>query len=114
MTETLSLQSRNAARAGQRIYALAGPLSILTVPDFLKIVKADPAPVLILDFSDVNFVDSAGVGALLQIYASRAKNQRQLGLANVGRRTLAVLEITRVQSLFRIFSSVAEAEEELA
>jgi hypothetical protein len=42
------------------------------------------------------------------------KANRKLGLAGLGQRTLAVLEITRVIGLFQVFPTVAEAEEKLA
>jgi len=89
---------------------LSGPLSIQTVPDFLKRVRAETAPALILDFAGVTVMDSAGVGALLQTYASFTKAERRLALAAVPARPLAVLEITRVQKIFQIFPTAAEAE----
>jgi anti-anti-sigma factor len=114
MADTLEIQKQNGARPGQRVLRLIGALSLQTVPDFLKVARAETSPVLIVEFSGVTFVDSAGVGALLQTVASMNKSQRKLGLAAVSQRTLAVLEITRVIGLFQVFPTIAEAEEKLA
>lgn len=114
MADTLEIQKLDGARAGQRVLRLLGALSLQTVPDFLKVARAETSPVLIVDFTGVKVVDSAGVGALLQTVASMNKAQRKLGLACLGQRTLAVLEITRVINLFQVFPSVAEAQEKLA
>ena len=114
MADTLEIQKQDGARKGQRVLRLIGPLSLQTVPDFLKVVRAEDSPVLIVEFTGVTFVDSAGVGALLQTMASMNKTNRRLGLASVGQRTLAVLEITRVLGLFQVFPTLSEAEERLA
>jgi anti-anti-sigma factor len=114
MADTLEIQKADGSRPGQRVLRLLGALSLQTVPDFLKVVRAETSPVLIVDFSGVVIVDSAGVGALLQTMASMNKTNRRLGLACVGQRTLAVLEITRVLSLFQVFPTLEEAQEKLA
>jgi anti-sigma B factor antagonist len=113
MPDTLEIQKANGSHPGQRVLRLLGALSLQTVPDFLKVARAETSPVLLIEFSGVTFVDSAGVGALLQTMASMNKASRKLGLAAVGQRTLAVLEITRVISLFNVYPSLAEAEEKL-
>jgi anti-anti-sigma factor len=114
MSDKLEIRKLDGARSGQRVLRLLGALSLQTVPDFLKVVRAETSPVLIVEFTDVIIVDSAGVGALLQTMASMNKAKRKLGLAGLGQRTLAVLEITRVLNLFHVFPTVAEAEEKLA
>ncbi len=113
MADKLEIQKRNGAHPGQRVLRLIGALSLQTVPDFLKVVRAETAPVLIVEFTDIIIVDSAGVGALLQIMASMNKANRKLALAGLGQRTLAVLEITRVINLFQVFTTLEEAQEKL-
>ncbi|MCL4523670.1 MAG: STAS domain-containing protein [Acidobacteria bacterium] len=113
MGDKLEIQKLDGSRPGQRVLRLIGALSLQTVPDFLKVARAETAPVLIVEFSGVVIVDSAGVGALLQTMASMNKASRKLGLASLGQRTLAVLEITRVINLFQVFPTLAEAEEKL-
>ncbi len=114
MSDKLEIRKKDGSRPGQRVLHLMGALSLQTVPDFLKVVRAETSPVLIVDFSDIIIVDSAGVGALLQTMASMNKASRKLGLAGLGQRTIAVLEITRVIGLFQVFPTLAEAEEKLA
>ena len=108
------VEGRDGARLGQRILTLSGPLGFESVPGFLKAVRAETAPVVILDLSRVTFVDSAGVGALIQAYVSFKGASRRLGIVGASQQVLAVLEITRVKNLFAIFSSLNEAAERLA
>lgn len=93
---------------------LNGNLTLQTVPTFLKAVREETSPVLILDFSDVAMVDSAGVGALIQTHVGMARLQRRLGMAGMNQRIQSVLEVTRVRNLFPLYADVAEAESQLS
>lgn len=107
----LHIDPVNGSRPGRRVLRLAGKLGIETVPAFLAAARAETAAVLILDMGDVEYMDSSGVGALLQIHVSLAKGNRQLVLASVPEKVRMVLEIARLQSIFPMYSSVAIAEE---
>jgi len=93
------------------VLRLAGRLAIETVPGFLAAARKETATVLILDMGDLEYIDSSGVGALLQIHVSLAKSNRQMVLASVPEKARMVLEIARLQSIFPMYSSVAIAEE---
>jgi anti-sigma B factor antagonist len=114
MDNHLEIQTHPGARPQQRILSLRGPLQLESVPEFLRVARAEVAPVVILDLSAVPYVDSTGVGALMQIFVHLRREQRQLGLAAPNPRVLAALEITHVQSLFPVFPNVAEAERRLS
>jgi anti-anti-sigma factor len=107
----LDIVPANGSRPGRRVMRLAGRLGIETVPAFLAAARKETATTLILDMGDVEYIDSSGVGALLQIHVSLAKANRQLVLASVPEKSRLVLEIARLQSIFPMYSSVAIAEE---
>lgn len=106
----LTITTQTGTRPGQQIMRLDGPLTLETVPSFLKTVRADSSPTLILDLTHVDIIDSAGVGALIQTHVAFSKAQRKLILTNVNSRNMAVFEITRVAKAFYIYNSVPEAE----
>jgi anti-anti-sigma factor len=108
---SLEISPSNGSRPGRRIIHLTGRLGIETVPSFLAAARSETAATLILDMGDVEYMDSSGVGALLQIHVSMAKNNRQIVLASVPEKVRMVLEIARLQSIFPMYSSVAIAEE---
>jgi anti-anti-sigma factor len=111
--QQFEVESRAGARPGQRIVRLTGPLSLETVPEFLKALRAETAPAVILDLSGLSFLDSAGVGALIQTLVSLQYSGRKLAVVELSSQVLTVLEITRVHKLFTIFATVAQAEEQL-
>ena len=94
--EPLSIQDLNGARPGQRIIRLQGPVVLGTLFQFQAALRAKTTPALILDFSSVPYVDSAGIGALVGAYVSHNKDGRFLALVGVNQRVRHALEVTRV------------------
>lgn len=112
MRPALDIVATDGSRPGRRLLRMSGRLGIETVPMFLSTARKEKtATVIILDMGDLEYIDSSGVGALLQIHVSLAKANRQLVLASVPEKVRLVLEIARLQSIFPMYSSVAIAEE---
>jgi hypothetical protein len=53
---------------GTRILRLNGPLNMETTLEFLKVARAESCPVLIVEFGDFPYMDSAGLGAVIGVY----------------------------------------------
>lgn len=68
------------------------------------------APCLILDLSGVPYMDSAGLGVLMNGYVSAQNNHREFLLTGVNERVQALLEMTKVDRILRIYQSVESAE----
>jgi anti-sigma B factor antagonist len=64
-----------------------------------------------LDFANVPYVDSAGIGALVGAYVTHQKDGRSLYLIGVRQRVKDALKVTHVQEFFRFVDSVAAAEQ---
>ena len=109
--QSLQIEDIPGSREGIRILRLAGPLTLTNLFGFQSQVRADNSPALILDFTDVPLADSAGVGTLVGAYVTRQKDGRSLGLVGVNQRIHQALEVTRVESFFRFYETVAEAEQ---
>jgi anti-sigma B factor antagonist len=109
--ESLHIEETSGSRTGVRIFRLAGPLVLANVFSFQSKVRQDDSLALILDFTAVPLIDSAGIGALVGAYVNRQKGERSLGLVGVNQRIHQALEVTRVESLFRFYASVADAEQ---
>lgn len=102
------------APSGASILRLAGPLSIQTLFAFHEAVRKNPPPVLILDFSGVPYIDSAGLGALVGAQVATQKAGRTLALTGINKQVRTLLEMTHVLGLFQLFRTVEEAEAGLA
>src|SRR6266498_1702278 len=81
-----------------RILKLSGPLTITTLFEFQNLVRTNSSPKLILDFTNVPYVDSAGVGALVGAYVRHQKEGHTVTLAGASERVRNTLKITQVDS----------------
>jgi anti-sigma B factor antagonist len=90
---------------------LTGPLTLFNIFGFQSKVRADSSRALVLDFSAVPLMDSAGIGALVGAYVTRQKDGRRLALVGVNQRIRQALEVTRVDSFFHFYDTVPEAEQ---
>jgi len=59
------------ADAGQRVLRLTGPLVLNSFFAFQTLVREDQTDMLVLDFSAVPYIDSAGIGALVGAYVAK-------------------------------------------
>lgn len=108
--QPLHIEESTGSREGVHILRLSGPLTLHNVFGFQSKVRANQSRALILDFAQVPLADSAGIGALVGAYVSRQKDGRTLGLVGVNQRIHQALEVTRVESFFHFFATVADAE----
>jgi anti-sigma B factor antagonist len=108
--ESLRITDQPGSRPGQRILSLDGALVMTTMFEFQATVRADPSQTLIIDFSKVPYVDSAGIGALVGAYVTRQHGGRNLALVGVSERVRNALKVTRVEQFFRFFDSISAAE----
>jgi anti-sigma B factor antagonist len=108
--DPLTIEDLAGPKEGQRILRLTGPLVIGTLFDFQNRVRTDNSRTLILDFTNVPYVDSAGIGALVGAYVTHQKEGRNLSMVGVSARIHNALQVTRVEHFFRFFDDLADAE----
>lgn len=112
-TPHLELAKQDTADDQLAVVVLDGKLTLETVHDFLKSMRAETARALILDMSRVKFVDSAGVGALVQLLVHRRRLNQKFALAGLTQQGKAVIEVCGLLKLIPCYASVAEAREQV-
>jgi len=64
---------------------------------------------LVIDLAEVSYVDSAGLGELVQAYATAKNRGGALKLLNVGKRLKDLLVVTKLLTVFDTYDSEADA-----
>ena len=64
---------------------------------------------IVLDMSNVAYIDSAGLGILVAAHVSAKKQGATLHLSNLGNKFHDVLQLTRLLTVFSVYDSEAEA-----
>ncbi|HVR44757.1 MAG TPA: STAS domain-containing protein [Thermoanaerobaculia bacterium] len=73
-----------------------------------KVLTEEQGPVLI-NFEGINYMDSTGLGELIGYLQKFEDRQRKMALLKPNHRIQALLKITRLDSVFRIFDAREEA-----
>lgn len=97
-------------RDGVIVLALNGPLTLQNIFAFQDEVARHEPPLLIIDLTESPYMDSAGLGSLMNAYVHAQKNGRKLVLAGANMRVNALLEMTKVHLILKNYATVAEAK----
>ena len=106
---TLDVEKAAGSTDDVTVYQLKGKLCLETVTGFIPKLRAEAAPHLVLDLSGVNFLDSAGVGALVSLFVSRRKQGKTFALAALTPQATAVVTVAGLQKLLPVFKTAEEA-----
>jgi len=107
--ENMQIVSSQGSR-GQAILSLKGPLSIHTLFKFQDAIRAESSPALIIDFSGVPFIDSAGLGALVGAHVTARKLNRKIAFAAMNDQAKALIDMTHINQVFRVYNTIQDAE----
>jgi anti-anti-sigma factor len=106
----LTVTAAPGSGEGVTILELHGPLTLQNTFDFQQDLAQHKPAVLILDLTDSPYMDSAGLGLLMNCYVSAEKNGRKLLLAGANERIHALLQMTRVHLILKNYATAADAE----
>ncbi len=110
----LRIEELPSPNSGHRVLKLVGPLTLSNFFEFQNLVRADQTTNLIVDLSEVPYIDSAGIGCLVNGYVSHQNAGHVLSLVGVTDRVRTSLRISNVEQFFPIYASLAEAEQTTA
>jgi anti-sigma B factor antagonist len=96
--------------AETRIFRLHGPITLSNLFDFQKVLNAGTEKLTIIDFTESEYLDSAGLGALLNYYVSGKRHGRALRLVAVNYRVAELLKLTSSHTLIHSYDTVEAAE----
>ena len=109
-----SFSTHAGARPGTMIVKVNGPLTLPNIFLFqekLAFLKAhEVISILIIDITGVPYIDSAGLGCLINLYVSAERNDQRFFLAGANERVIALLETAKVHKLILHLPTVAEIE----
>lgn len=96
---------------GTRILRVSGPLTLGNMFDLQTALREDPAPPLtILDLTGVPYMDSAGLGAIVNCHVHCQNQGAALAIAGVNNRVMELFTMIRAHDILKLTNSVEEAE----
>jgi anti-sigma B factor antagonist len=111
--EQLRIESTTGKREGIRILRLSGAFTLKNLFDFQALFRGLTDPIVVIDLTEVPYMDSASVGAIMSVHTSCQRNKRQYALTNVCERILSLFQVVGIDGLLVMYPSVEEAQEKL-
>jgi anti-sigma B factor antagonist len=112
--ESMQVAGHAGANAGVHILSVKGPITEATSVAFQEAVRAVSAPSLIVDLSEVPWVDSMAVGTLVRAFVFCTKCRRKFALVGLTPRVKNVLHMVGLDPLFKVYGTIPEAESALS
>jgi anti-sigma B factor antagonist len=94
---------------GTTVLRIHGPLLLGNFFPLQTMVRSDNSPMLILEVTDMPYIDSAGIGCLVGAHVSRENSGRKLVLVGANERLQVSLKVTKCDQLFTMAPTVEEA-----
>lgn len=109
----MSLEISRREREGILILDLKGPLTAgqaaAALRDALRAQMGEGSRNVILNLSEVENIDSTGLGALVMCFTALRKSAGRLVLLRLNRRHLELLVLTKLSTVFEIFDDEQQA-----
>lgn len=111
------MQIKTEERSGITVCALKGDVDISSSPEVKKEfdnIIGRKANKLVVNLSDVKYVDSSGLATMVEVLKNMRKYGGTLHLCNLSDKIKGLFEITKLDKLFKIAASEEEAIKNLS
>ena len=108
----MSLDIRESSREGVDILTLKGRLTVgeaSAVREKINAVIAAGTVNVLLNLQNVEYIDSTGLGAMVICFTSLKKAGGALKLVNPNKRNVELLLLTKLHTIFEVFSDEQDA-----
>ena len=105
------------AESGVCLVSLSGEIDLQHSPKMRQLLQAKASqkvPVLLLDFTAVKYIDSSGLATLVEYYQKSRSYSGRVAMVGMSARVRSVFDLVRLNEIFTIYASVAEARQGLS
>ena len=88
---------------------LSGPLVLSTISEFQTKVFSEHSHDVVLDITDVPYIDSSGIGALMALYVRQYRAGHPVHLLGATHRVRDVLKVAHVDQFFQLIDTLSDA-----
>jgi|CZKL01.1.fsa_nt_gi anti-sigma B factor antagonist len=109
--DPLSIERKDGKADGIQIFSITGPLTLRNLFTFQSDLRRGEMPkVSILDLAGVPYMDSAGMGAVVNYYTHCENRGVRLFVVGVSSRVLELFKLTRVHTVIPMAPTIEDVE----
>jgi anti-sigma B factor antagonist len=109
----MSLEIEQHEREGITIVVMKGRITVgseaTALRDTVATLNSDGTRSLVFNLAGVDYIDSTGLGALVMSASTLRKSGGNVKLVNLNRRTIELLVMTKLATIFEIFTDEQDA-----
>ncbi|MDP9051054.1 MAG: STAS domain-containing protein [Acidobacteriota bacterium] len=98
------------AKPGTTVLKLEGPFTLGNMFKLQAELRGLKPDCLIIDMESVPYMDSAGLGVIMNYFVSAQSAGRKFFLAGVNERVRSLLEMTKVDTILKMYDTVETAQ----
>ena len=107
----LTIERKEGKNPGTQVFSLVGPLTLRNLFEFqTELRNATPPPLTVIDLTQVPYMDSAGMGLVMNHYVRCTTRGTKLVVAGANNRVLDLFKVTKVDTVLPLVPSLEEAE----
>jgi anti-sigma B factor antagonist len=105
------MKAATRQQSGNTIVDVSGDIDMGTSPGLRKLLleSLSRTPRLVVNFSEVRYIDSSGIASLVEVLMKARNSQKQLVLYGLNKTVQEVLQLTRLTTIFEIRKTEEEA-----
>jgi anti-anti-sigma factor len=111
--DDFKIDSAKGVRDDITILSLSGPFTMKGLFEFQSVIRGVSDPVTIVDLTNVPYMDSASVGAIMSVHTSAQRNNRRYALVGVCDRIRTLFEVVGLEEVLVTYPTVEEAQKRL-
>ena len=109
----VKIESIAGTREGTRTLRLSGPFTLEGVCAFQSIADSLSDAFIIIGLTDVPYMDSCALGAIMGLHKRSQSHQRQYVVVGASERLRKMFRAARVDDILVIYSTLKEAQQKL-
>ncbi len=107
----MRMKVNSEQRENYILISVKGTLSIENISPFETLVNrcVEQKSHILIDLSDLTFIDSSSLGIIVVYYTKSEKNNRHFALLNINNDIMQMFKITGLDKRIKIFNNLQEA-----
>jgi anti-sigma B factor antagonist len=107
----LTIARKEGKNPGTRVFCLSGPLTLRNLFELQTELRGSELPSMtVIDLTDVPYMDSAGMGLVMNSYVRCQTRGAKFVVAGANSRVMDLFRVTKVDSVLPLVGTVEEAE----
>src|ERR1700752_541180 len=107
----LTIDRKEGRNPGTQVFCLSGPLTLRNLFELQTELRgATPPPLTVIDLTDVPYMDSAGMGLVMNHYVRCQTRGTKLVVVGANNRVLDLFKVTKVDTVLPMVSTIEQAE----